>query len=462
MNRRPTALLVAPLLPATGGNGLAMRAGVFLDALALDHQVTLLVVPVAGAGTEPGPLVRQCARRVAVLDLGGALDPLYALSSGVRDPDQRLAALCAYPRPQMCRWATSPAVARAVAAVGAGDGAEGAGDADGAGEPCGAGEAEEAGEPDGVGGAGAGGEAGERGAAGEPSFDAVVVLRSYLAPYAAPLLAGAGGRRPRCVLDLDDDERLTQQRLGQLYAQRGEAGLARLAAAEAAKYVTHEAAWLPRFDLVLTAADPHAAAVRARHPGVAVAVVPNVVTVPDGVARPEAAHAPLRLLLVGNLAYEPNVDAAQWLAGQIVPRLAQELPVALRLAGARPSAGVAALAGGGIQVVADPPDMAPHYDWADVAVVPIRAGGGTRIKILEAFAARVPVVATRLGAEGLAVRDGEHLLLADDTAGIADACRRLAEDAALARRLAANALRLVRERYSRPAGQALIRALLAS
>ena len=407
--RRPQTLFVSPILPAIGGNGLAMRAGVFLEALAADHEVTLLLVPLAGRGSEVPDFVRQRTARVVVLPLEGTLDPLYALSAGVDDPAARLAALRAYPRPALCRFATTPALTRAADAVG-------------------------------------------------PSpFDTVVVLRSYLAPYAAPFLAEGSFR----VLDLDDDERLTQSRLSQLHERRGRPDAALLAAAEAGKYAAHERVWLPRFDLALAASELHAAAVAAREGGVAVRVAPNTVEVPEEVRRDPPSPA-LRLLFVGNLGYEPNVDAARWLAEEILPRLRQTGGAAeLRLAGSRPAAEVTALAGAGVEVCADPVELAPHYAWADVALAPIRAGGGTRIKILEAFAARVPVVATALGAEGLAVAGGEHLLLAEDTAELAAACRRLADDPALSRRLAAEALARVRERYARPEGVRRLRTLLA-
>lgn len=403
----PTALLVSPLLPAEGGNGLAMRAGAFLDALAADHLVTLLVVPVAGGG-EPSDFVRRRVHRSAVLPLEGALDPLYSLGARLLDPAALLAALRAYPRPAPCRWATTPALERVVAA------------------------------------------------AGGARFDTLVVLRSYLAPYAAPFLAGSTRR----LLDLDDDERLTQNRLSELYTRRGQPEAALLAAAEAGKHAAHERPWLPRFDLVLASSEVHAAAVRERSPDLRVEIVPNTVEVPESVQRGARSPA-LRLLFVGNLGYEPNVDAALQIARELVPRLRQsEASVELRIAGSRPVEEVAALAGPGIEIHADPPDLAPHYAWADIALAPVRAGGGTRIKILEAFAARVPVVATPIGAEGLAVRDGEHLLLAGDEDGLAAACRRIKDDGPLAARLTAKALDLVRERYSRPVGRRILRALL--
>ena len=97
------------------------------------------------------------------------------------------------------------------------------------------------------------------------------------------------------------------------------------------------------------------------------------------------------------------------------------------------------LAGPDVEVSGFVPDLGPAYASADVVVVPLRFGGGTRIKLLEAFAHGVPVVATRAAAAGLDVTDGHHLLLADDVRDVAAAVARLATDASLAERLVAEA-----------------------
>jgi glycosyltransferase involved in cell wall biosynthesis len=103
--------------------------------------------------------------------------------------------------------------------------------------------------------------------------------------------------------------------------------------------------------------------------------------------------------------------------------------------------------------------VAPYYDRADVVVVPLRAGGGTRIKVLEAFAHRVPVVATPMGAEGLEVSPGRHLLVGDGPDALAAACLRLLRDPALGRQLAADAHALVKRRYALPVVARAIRNL---
>jgi glycosyltransferase involved in cell wall biosynthesis len=98
--------------------------------------------------------------------------------------------------------------------------------------------------------------------------------------------------------------------------------------------------------------------------------------------------------------------------------------------------------------VADPPVLAPHYAWADLAVVPLSAGGGTRIKLIEAFAHGVPVVATTIGAEGIDVVDGVNAVIADSPGAFVEACTGLLADNARAASLADAARHLVERRYS--------------
>lgn len=176
-------------------------------------------------------------------------------------------------------------------------------------------------------------------------------------------------------------------------------------------------------------------------------------------AQPE--HGPM--LFTGMLNYYPNVDAVHYLHGEILPRLARLRPgIRLVVAGRAPDAGVAALDGrDGVRVVSDPTDMAAVAAQASVAVVPLRLGAGSRIKILEALAWGLPVVTTTLGAEGLHVVDGEHVLIRDDSAAFAEAVAMVLQDNDLWLRLRRNGRRLVEERYGwdrvlRPLNQAVI------
>ncbi|HUD17343.1 MAG TPA: glycosyltransferase family 4 protein, partial [Acidimicrobiales bacterium] len=168
----------------------------------------------------------------------------------------------------------------------------------------------------------------------------------------------------------------------------------------------------------------------------------NAVAIPNTYPRParSVGHPtvgePPTVLLQGSLNYGPNMDAVEWLIGEVAPKLWAEVPGAeIRLVG-NPAPGVQRWdRPPAVTVVGRVPAMEPELARADIAVVPLRIASGTRLKILESFAHRVPVVSTTLGADGLDVRDGVHLLLADTPDDFAAACRRLLSDAALRKRM---------------------------
>jgi glycosyltransferase involved in cell wall biosynthesis len=182
----------------------------------------------------------------------------------------------------------------------------------------------------------------------------------------------------------------------------------------------------------------------------------NAVVVPNTYERPERALGQLEvekppvLLFQGTFDYAPNVDAADWLVEEVLPRLRQRIPdIRLRLVG-KPVPGVTRHnQPPTITVVGEVPAMEPELSGAHVAVVPIRYGSGTRLKILESFAHRVPVVSTTIGAEGLDAEHGVHLLLADDPDAFAAACARLLTEPELREQLVGSAEKLYLERYER-------------
>ena len=170
--------------------------------------------------------------------------------------------------------------------------------------------------------------------------------------------------------------------------------------------------------------------------------------------------------MVGLMTYPPNVDAVEHFARDVLPIVrGQEPDAEFRIVG-RGSLGdnpIASLPGVVVRGQVD--DIRDELAQTDVAVVPIRFGGGTRIKVLEAFAHRIPVVASRTGAEGIDATDGEHLLLADDgdAEALAGACLRLVQDDAFRRRLVDAAEQRYQQRYRweviRPQVAALARAV---
>lgn len=177
-------------------------------------------------------------------------------------------------------------------------------------------------------------------------------------------------------------------------------------------------------------------------------VVPNTY---EATARSHPAYrAHPTILFQGLLGWWANEDAAVWLATEIAPLIRARVPdLRIVFAGA-PSDRVRDLASPPvIEVTGQVPDMAPYLDRADLVVAPLRVGSGTRIKILEAFARRVPVVSTPVGAAGLDVRAGVHLELSDVTEGLAEHCVRLLTMPAEARRLTRSAYDLYQRRYRR-------------
>ncbi|MBA5219830.1 MULTISPECIES: glycosyltransferase family 4 protein [Streptomyces] len=202
-------------------------------------------------------------------------------------------------------------------------------------------------------------------------------------------------------------------------------------------------------DVTVVAAGRDAERLAAGRPGgERTVVVPNTCPAPPPAPAPE--HVPGRrptLLFQGSFDWPPNADAAAWLTREVLPRLHARVPGARVVLAGKPAPEVAALAGPCVEVTGMVPSMAPYLRAADLVVVPLRVGSGTRIKILEAFAHGVPVVSTTIGAEGLDVVAGEHLALADGAEGLALACAELLTDRARRAALAAAGGRLHAARH---------------
>ena len=194
---------------------------------------------------------------------------------------------------------------------------------------------------------------------------------------------------------------------------------------------------------VLSALEPNAR-VEVIENGVDVAYFSETMRLPGG-----PRHS---LVYVGRMDYHANVDAVVSFAREVWPEVRRKRPeVQFVIVGARPKPEVLALASQpGVTVTGTVEDLRPYYREALAAVVPLRVGGGTRLKILEAMAAGTPVISTPLGAEGLGVTPGQELVLADTPATMAEAVAGLHEDSPEWRRLSENGKRLVLSRYDWP------------
>jgi glycosyltransferase involved in cell wall biosynthesis len=157
------------------------------------------------------------------------------------------------------------------------------------------------------------------------------------------------------------------------------------------------------------------------------------------------------LVFCGSMDWLPNVDAVEFFLAEVLPLIREKLPNAtFTIAGRSPDARVLKAVQGieGVTVTGKVADMRPYLWGSKLSIVPIRIGGGTRLKIYECMAAGVPVISTTVGAEGLRYRDGEDILLADDPGSFANACLRLLSDEAARLRVAHNALESVRRNFS--------------
>ncbi|HSV07643.1 MAG TPA: glycosyltransferase family 4 protein [Candidatus Binatus sp.] len=273
------------------------------------------------------------------------------------------------------------------------------------------------------------------------AYDLLQVEYSPMAEYAPP--RGAGPRAVWTVHEL----RCVRLR-DELARRRGP--VRALLAYRYLQMLRYELSLTARFDLIVAIAEAEAGELRARGAAAPVAVSPMGVDT-RGLLPPAPSEAAERglIVLVGFFGHAPNVDAARWFVGDILPRVRAARPDArVALVGREPPPAVSALAEPGIvEVTGFVPDLRPWLARAEVVVVPVREGGGVRGKVLEAWAAARPVVTTARGVAGLVAHDGENVLVADDGAAFAGHVSRLLADGELRRRLGAAGRRTAETRY---------------
>lgn len=254
--------------------------------------------------------------------------------------------------------------------------------------------------------------------------DVLVVFRSYMAPIG---LALADRLQPsRAVLDLDEDDA---------------AVLGSLGSPDVARFERLVETTAPHFSVVTLASQAEADAVARRYGLARTAIVPNGVDVPE---RPlDYSDRSRTVAMVGNFTYAPNQRGAQWLRDVVWPRFSALLdqPCALRVVG--PGIG-------------EVDDITPVYRAAAVMAVPLFEGGGTRLKVLEAWALGRPVVSTTIGVAGLDVEAGREALIADDPDAFARGLAEVLDDPGRGQALV-DAGRAAVERYSAERVEAALR-----
>ena len=248
-------------------------------------------------------------------------------------------------------------------------------------------------------------------------------------------------RFPRSVMDLDDLNMCKYD----LRSQQDQALRLRLSArVQAFKWKRHELNALREYDRVVVCSQNDKDFLGGDG---------KICIVPNGFTRPEVDPVwtppdPLRLGFIGTLGYGPNADGLRWFRDQVWPKIRQQQPeMKLRIVGSLPQPQYRVDADGFeyLGYIQDPTDEI--RSWSAM-VVPIPYGGGTRIKIIEAFSRMCPVVSTAVGAHGIAAEHQQHLLLADTAEDFARSCLELSNRPQTAKQLTAAAWQLFSESYT--------------
>jgi glycosyltransferase involved in cell wall biosynthesis len=212
-----------------------------------------------------------------------------------------------------------------------------------------------------------------------------------------------------------------------------------------------EADFAKRSKVVCVCSEVDQQVLRRRDPQAEIAVVPNTVSIPPLVPSPGIAER-VRLLFVGTLDYVANDDGLMWFLDKIWPRITAALgPNGCRftIVGRNPSARILAFADGSqVCFTGYVSDVAPYYANSDIVIAPIRFGGGTRLKILEAMSYGRPVVSTSIGAEGIPAEKSVHIEHSDTCDGFAATVVRLAKDPIARERIGAAGRKFVETKFS--------------
>ncbi len=212
---------------------------------------------------------------------------------------------------------------------------------------------------------------------------------------------------------------------------------------EARKMERYETAALRRFPHVIAVSDHDRELMLQMNPGGQVTVVPTGVDTHAFIVAEHAEADSPKIVFTGSMDWEPNIDAVTYFCREVFPAIRAEFPsVIFQIVGRNPHAKVQRLASDSVQVTGTVPSVADYLRDATVVAVPLRIGGGTRLKIFEAMAIGKALVSTSIGAEGLDVQSGRDLLLADDPKSFVDAILLLLRNGDLRRKYEQAAVKL--------------------
>jgi sugar transferase (PEP-CTERM/EpsH1 system associated) len=272
-------------------------------------------------------------------------------------------------------------------------------------------------------------------------FDIIHIEHSFMAPYTAFIDPRSTAKR---VLSMHNVESLRFER--ELEFARGLRRVALLS--DRILFDSWEKRALRAFDGIVAVSEVEEAWIREHAPTTAIEIVPNGVNV-DYFSTDEPYKSNRSIIFPGLMNYPPNIDAVMWFCDAVLPILTRRYPDLLfRIVGDKPTSQVRALSSRrGVEVTGRVPDVRPYLAQCAAVVVPVRAGAGTRLKILEAMAMRRPVVSTPRGAEGLAVTAKKNILLGETPEALADHVSAVLDNPAFGERLGNAGRRLVETEY---------------
>ena len=261
------------------------------------------------------------------------------------------------------------------------------------------------------------------------NYDLVQVEGLEMAPYGFRVLGACGGRPP-VVFDAHNAEYLLQKRAAITDARSLDrwhaAGYSLL---QWRKLFHYERTFCRAVDGIIAVSEPDRWALSSLAPQTPIVRVPNGIEISRYEPEPLPTMSPPLLVFTGKMDYRPNVDAMLWFGLKVLPRIRRQLDVRLQIVGMNPHPRLDRLRTiSGVELTGAVDDVVPYILGASVYLTPMRVGGGTRFKVLEALACARPVVSTSLGVEGIPLRDGKHLCIADDEQSFADAVLSLLRD----------------------------------
>jgi glycosyltransferase involved in cell wall biosynthesis len=278
-------------------------------------------------------------------------------------------------------------------------------------------------------------------------YDLICVMRVLNFPFAHALSRRLGGIP--IWLDMDDLESLKNARLSKLPYLADEKRSRLIFNLMAKGYARFESKWFPYCNRLFACSEEDRVRLTHQFPQLDVRVLPNPAPAANPTPPELSPNRPWTYLFFGTLSYPPNYDATIWLAREIWPLMRTDTADVLKIAGrgAQQELEVMLRPVAQLDYVGEVPVSHGIYAEIDVVLVPLRAGAGTRLKVLEAFAARCPVISTEIGVEGIGAEPDVHYLRAETPSEFADQARRLRTTPGLAQKLQIAAIHLISTRH---------------